>query len=531
MRRVREILKYRFEQGLGHKAIALRVGAAPSTVRETLRRAANAGLSWPLAGYVSDAVLEASLYKAAGTKTGHRRCVEPDWAEVHRELKRKHVTLQILWDEYIGRHPDGYRYSRFCDLYGGWAMKLPVTMRQDHIPGDKLFVDYAGDTVTVIVDRLTGKTRQAHLFVAVLGASSLSFAQARWSETLPAVRFEGSEETMFNRLSRLVAGCATVFASLLLSSALAFAADALSSWNDGATKQAIIGFVTSVTQTGSKQFVPAEDRVAVFDNDGTLWTEQPIYFQFAFMLDRVKALAPKHPEWKHKEPFRSILAGDMAGLAKSGEKGMIEVGMETHAGMTSEQFTGIVRDWFAASKHPRFGRPYDEITFLPMRELLDYLRANGFKTYIVSGGGIEFMRPVAEKMYGIPPEQVIGSYITTKYALRDGKPVLQRERAIGFVDDGPGKPVGINTFIDRRPIFVAGNSDGDYEMLRWVTAGDGPRLGIIVHHTDETREYAYDRRSHVGRLNKALTEAPERGWVVVDMKADWKRVFSFETDK
>jgi hypothetical protein len=336
---------------------------------------------------------------------------------------------------------------------------------------------------------------------------------------------------MFKRLSGLVLGCTAVLASLLLSAALALAADALPSWSEGPAKQAIVDFVHSVTEEGGGRFVPVEDRIAVFDNDGTLWTEHPIYFQFAFMLDRVKALAPQHPEWKEKEPFKSILEGNMAGIAKSGEKGIMDLGMETHAGMSSEEFTKIVDDWFAGAKHPRFGRPYNEITFLPMRELLDYLRANGFKTYIVSGGGIEFMRPMTEKMYGIPPEQVIGSYIVTKYALKDGKPVLQRERAVGFVDDGPGKPVGINTFIGRRPIFVAGNSDGDYEMLRWATAGDGPRLGVIVHHTDDKREYAYDRKTDIGRLDKALTEAPERGWVLIDMKADWKRIFAFEADK
>lgn len=332
---------------------------------------------------------------------------------------------------------------------------------------------------------------------------------------------------MLKHISKWICCCI----ALLLPASLALAGDALPSWNDNAARRAIVDFVTSVTQKGGTQFVPVEDRIAVFDNDGTLWTEQPVYFQLAFMLDRVKALAPEHPEWKQREPFKSILEGNVAGIAKSGEKGIMDVGMETHADMTSEAFTRIVDDWFATSKHGRFNRHYYEITYLPMRELLDYLRANGFKTYIVSGGGIEFMRPMTEKMYGIPPEQVIGSYIVTKYALKDGKPVLERERAVGFVDDGPGKPVGINTFIGRRPIFVAGNSDGDYEMLRWATSGDGPRLGVIVHHTDEKREYAYDRESRIGRLDKALTEAPERGWVLIDMKADWKRIFSFETDK
>ncbi|MDK1377896.1 MULTISPECIES: HAD family hydrolase [unclassified Sinorhizobium] len=312
----------------------------------------------------------------------------------------------------------------------------------------------------------------------------------------------------------------------------AFAADTppadLPSWNDGDTKSAIVGFVTRVTTEGGSDYVAEPDRIAVFDNDGTLWTEQPNYFQALFINDRVKALAPEHPEWKEKEPFASLLKGDMAGVAASGEKGIAELAMTTHAGMTTEAFNKIVTDWFATARHPRFDRPYNEITYLPMRELLDYLRANGFRTYIVSGGGIEFMRPMTEEMYGIPPEQVIGSSITTKYQLEGDTPVLMREPTVDFIDDGPGKPVGINKFIGRRPIFVAGNSDGDYEMLRWVTSGPGARFGLIVHHTDGEREWAYDRRSHIGKLDKALTEAPERGWQLVDMKADWNRIYAFE---
>ncbi|MBL0370912.1 haloacid dehalogenase-like hydrolase [Rhizobium sp. KVB221] len=299
----------------------------------------------------------------------------------------------------------------------------------------------------------------------------------------------------------------------------------LPSWNDGATKASIVAFVKNVTTEGSSAFVPAEDRIAVFDNDGTLWTEHPIYFQLAFALDRVKAMAPQHPEWKENEPFKSILAGDIEGLAATGEKGVVEVIMETHAGMTTEEFNSITRDWFASAEHPRFKRHYNELTYLPMRELLDYLRANGFKTYIVSGGGVEFMRPMTESMYGIPPEQVIGSRIVTKYMLKDDKPVLMREPKVDFIDDKTGKPVAINSIIGRRPIFVAGNSDGDYEMLRWSTAGDGLRLGVIVHHTDAVREYAYDRDTHFGKLDKAMTEAPERGWVLIDMKTDWKAIY------
>jgi len=305
-------------------------------------------------------------------------------------------------------------------------------------------------------------------------------------------------------------------------------AQELPSWNDGASKQAIVDFVKKVTTQGGTDYVAPEDRIAVFDNDGTLWTEQPFYFQLGFALDRVKALSPEHPEWKEKEPFKSVLAGDLKGIAKGGEKGMVELIMETHAGMTTDDFNKIVTDWFASARHPKTGKPYNEMTFLPMRELLDYLRANGFKTFIVSGGGVEFMRPITERAYGIPPEQVVGSTITTQYALVDDTPVLNRLPKIDFVDDGPGKPVGINKFIGRRPIFAAGNSDGDYEMLRWVTAAPAPRFAMIVHHTDAEREYAYDRKSDFGKLDKALDEAAARNWLLVDMKADWKKIYAFD---
>lgn len=303
-------------------------------------------------------------------------------------------------------------------------------------------------------------------------------------------------------------------------------ADNLPSWNDGPPKQAIVDFVTRTTTAGGVGFVKPDERIAVFDNDGTLWPEQPYYVQLGFMLDRVKALAPQHPEWKAKEPFRSILAGDLKGIAKAGEKGIVELGMETHAGMTTDQFSKIVADWFVTAKNPKTGRLFVEMGYQPMRELLDYLRANGFKIYIVSGGGVEFMRPVTEKMYGIPPEQVIGSSIATEYAIVGDVPVLRRRPKIDFVDDGPGKPVGINRFIGRRPIFVAGNSDGDYEMLRWVTANPQHGFAMIVHHTDGVREFAYDRKSAFGKLDKALDEADRRHWLVVDMKADWKTIYA-----
>ncbi len=306
----------------------------------------------------------------------------------------------------------------------------------------------------------------------------------------------------------------------------AVAADPLPSWNDGCpSKSAIHSFVARVTMEGSPDFVPPAERIAVFDNDGTLWCEQPIYFQFAFAIDRVKVLAAEHPEWKEKKPFASAIKGDLKGLAATGERGLLEIIVATHAGMTTEEFAGTVKDWLATARHPRFQRPYNDLVYQPMVELLAFLRVNGFKTYIVSGGGIEFMRPWVEKAYGIPPEQVVGSSGKLKYELRQGEPVLVKLPEINFIDDKAGKPVGIEQHIGRRPIAAFCNSDGDYEMLRWTTAGPGPRLGMIVHHTDSQREYTYDRASHVGRLEKALDEAPDRGWVVVDMKRDWKQVF------
>jgi phosphoglycolate phosphatase-like HAD superfamily hydrolase len=340
------------------------------------------------------------------------------------------------------------------------------------------------------------------------------------------------EEAMLRRLFPVGrAYLAMMLFCLLGAPVTALAQQVLPSWADGQTKTAIVDFVKAVTTEGGAKFVPVVDRVAVFDNDGTLWSEHPVYFQLAFAIDRVKALAPQHPEWKENEPYKSLLAGDMKGLAASGEKGLMELMMETHANMSTDEFNKLVTEWFATAEHPRFKKHYYELTFLPMRELLDYLRANGFKTYIVSGGGIEFMRPMTERMYGIPPEQVVGSSIVTKYMLKNDVPSLMREAKIDFIDDGAGKPVGINSRIGRRPIFVAGNSDGDYEMLRWSTAGEGPRLGIIVHHTDGAREYAYDKDTHFGRLDKAMTEAPGRGWILVDMKNDWKTIYPFEATK
>jgi len=310
---------------------------------------------------------------------------------------------------------------------------------------------------------------------------------------------------------------------------LAFGQDALPSWNDGPAKAAITSFVSRVTKAGGSDYVPPAERIAVFDNDGTLWSEQPIYFQLAFAIDRVKALAPQRPEWKEKEPFASVLKGDLKGLAASGEKGLLEIMAATHTGMTTDEFEQTVKEWLATARHPRFQRPYNDLVFQPMLELLAYLRASGFKTYIVSGGGVEFMRPWTEKAYGIPPEQVVGSSGKLKYELRGDKPVLVKLPEVNFIDDKAGKPVGIEQFIGRRPVMCFGNSDGDYEMLRWTTSGSGPRFGLIVHHTDADREWAYDRGSHVGRLEKALEEAPQRGWTVVDMKRDWKVIFAFKS--
>jgi len=303
------------------------------------------------------------------------------------------------------------------------------------------------------------------------------------------------------------------------------AGDALPSWNDGPAKAAIVDFVARVTKESGPDFVPAAERIATFDNDGTLWSEQPLYFQFIFMIDRVKALAPEHPEWQTEEPFHSVLAGDMKGALASGEAGLVKMGMATHAGMTTDEFDKIVTDWLATARHPTLKRPYTELVYQPMLELLAYLRANGFKTYIVSGGGIEFMRTFSEKVYGVPPEQVIGSSIKTKFELRDGKPVITRLPEIDFIDDGPGKPVGIEKFIGRRPLAAFGNSDGDLQMLQWTAAGAGPRLVLIVHHTDAEREWAYDRKSPIGKLDKALDEATARGWTVVSMKDDWKTIY------
>jgi len=314
-----------------------------------------------------------------------------------------------------------------------------------------------------------------------------------------------------------------LYAGLLVASAAA--ADPLPSWNDTGSKQAIIAFVDRVTRADSEDYVPPAERIATFDNDGTLWAEQPVYFQAMYVADRIKALAPRHPEWKTQEPFASLLKGDMKGVMAGGEAGLVKLVMATHAGMTTEEFERGVSEWIATAKHPKSGRLLTEMVYQPMLELLAYLRANDFKTYIVSGGGIEFMRPWTERVYGVPPEQVVGSSGGLKYELRDGKTVIVKLPEIALNDDKEGKPVGIQRHIGRRPIAAFGNSDGDLQMLQWTTAGAGPRFALYVHHTDAEREYAYDRESHIGKLDQGLDEARARGWTVVDMKQDWNRIY------
>jgi len=312
---------------------------------------------------------------------------------------------------------------------------------------------------------------------------------------------------------------------LLLLSVTAAAADALPSWNDGGAKSAIVAFVERVTKEGSPDFVPAAERIATFDNDGTLWAEKPLYVQALFMFDRIAALAPQHPEWKTEEPFASVLRGDVKAALAGGEHALLQMAMATHGGMTTDEFEGIVEGWLATARHPATGRAYTEMVYQPMLELLAYLRANGFETFIVSGGGIEFMRPWTERVYGVPPERVVGSSIKTRFELRDGQPVLLRLPEIDFIDDGAGKPVGIHQHVGRRPIAAFGNSDGDLQMLQWACVGRPLSFCLYVHHTDAEREWAYDRDSSVGRLDRGLDEAAQRGWTVVDMKSDWKVVF------
>jgi phosphoglycolate phosphatase-like HAD superfamily hydrolase len=318
-----------------------------------------------------------------------------------------------------------------------------------------------------------------------------------------------------------------VFVLLCAWSAVA-SAQPLPSWNEGEAKARIVAFVQAVTAKGTKDFVAPAERIATFDNDGTLWAEQPMYFQFLFAIDRVKVLAPKHPEWKDRDPFASLLKGDLKGVRSGGEHALLQIMAVTHSGVTTDAYEKVVKDWLRTARHPRFQRPYTELAYQPMLELLAYLRENGFKTFIVSGGGVEFIRAFAEQVYGIPPEQVIGSSGKQKLEMRQGKPVIVKLPAVDFVDDKEGKPLGIQRSIGRRPIAAFGNSDGDLQMLQWTAAGEGARFCLYVHHDDAEREWAYDRKSSIGRFDKGLDEARARGWTVVSMKSDWKRIFSFD---
>ncbi len=305
--------------------------------------------------------------------------------------------------------------------------------------------------------------------------------------------------------------------------------DPLPSWNEGETKSSIIDFVNEVTDPASENFIEVADRIAAFDNDGNLWSEQPAYFQLFFAIDRVKQLADEHPEWKTQQPFKAVLEDDLKTLAGFGEHGLIEIVMATHGNITTDEFETIVKEWLSTAKHPRFDRPYTQLVYQPMLELLDYLRSKDFKTFIVSGGGIEFMRPWVEEVYGIPRDQVVGSSIKTEFTIRDGEPVIMRLPEMDFIDDKEGKPVGIHRFIGRKPVFASGNSDGDLPMLQWTASGEGSRFMLYLHHTDGEREWAYDRESHIGRLDKGLDEAREKGWTVIDMKEDWKVIYPFES--
>ena len=321
---------------------------------------------------------------------------------------------------------------------------------------------------------------------------------------------------------KILAAIPSVCALLL---AAARAGDALPSWNNTGPKQAIVAFVQQVTEPGSPAFVPVAERIATFDHDGTLWAEQPVYSQVCFACDRIKALAPQHPEWTTQEPFASVLKGDLKAALAGGDRAQLAMTIAVQAGMTTDEFAGTVSDWLATARHPQTKRRYPEMVYQPMLELLAYLRANGFKTFIVSGGGIDFMRPWTEKVYGIPPEQVIGSSLKLKFELRHGQPVLVSLPELNFIDDNVGKPVGIESHIGRRPLAAFGNSDGDLQMMQWTAAGSGLRLCLYVHHTDAQREWAYDRNSPIGRFDKALTEAQAKGWTIVSMKDDWNVIY------
>jgi len=377
------------------------------------------------------------------------------------------------------------------------------------------------DYVDRFVPQRTGEHFNPHV---TIGVGQIPFVEQMKAASFPTFKFKVAGSAVY-QLGNFGTAAKQLWAWQPAVAAAATDGDPLPSWNEGKSKAAIKKFVADATTPGSPNFVPPIDRIATFDNDGTLWCEMPIYVQCAFAIDRVRKLAPQHPDWRSKQPFKAVLENNKAQIIASGERGLVEIVLAGHAGMTPDRFEQIVRDWLAKARHPRFHRPYTSLAYQPMLELLAYLRANEFKTFIVSGGGIDFMRPWTERVYGVPRYQVVGSSVKVKYDLRNGQPVLLRLPEGNFIDDFDGKPIGITRFIGRRPIAAFGNSDGDYEMLRWTTAGDGPRFGLIVHHTDAVREYAYDFPSLVGQLHRALEEAPHYGWTVVSMKTDWKTIF------
>lgn len=377
------------------------------------------------------------------------------------------------------------------------------------------------DYVNAFVPRRTGENFNPHV---TIGVGQIPFVEQMKSAPFPRFKFQIAGAAAFH-LGDFGTAAKQLWKWKPPSATSANDVEPLPSWNDGPAKSEIMKFVDNVTTEGSSQYVPPDLRIATFDNDGTLWCEMPIYVQCAFAIDRVKQLAPDHPEWKTKQPFKAVLENNKEALIDSGERGLVDIVLAGHTGMTPEKFERIVVAWLDTARHPRFHRPYTALAYQPMLELLAYLRANEFKTFVVSGGGIDFMRPWTERVYGIPRYQVVGSAVKLKYELRDGEPILMRLPEVVFVDDKQGKPEGIGRHIGLRPIAAFGNSDGDYEMLRWTTAGDGPRFGLIVHHTDAVREYAYDYPSLVGQLHRALEEAPRFGWTVVSMKDDWKTIF------
>lgn len=320
-----------------------------------------------------------------------------------------------------------------------------------------------------------------------------------------------------------------IFIALLLFHSHSFAdTNDLPSWQEGPAKRAIVAFVEDVTNNQSKSYVAPEDRIATFDNDGTLWAEQPLYFQLFFAFDQIKKMAPNHPDWQNQEPFASVLKGDYKGALKGGKADLAKILMASHTDMTTEEFKAAAKTWLSTAKHPKTQKLFTEMVYQPMLELLDYLRANQFHTYIVSGGGIDLIRVFSNEVYGIPPEQVVGSSVKATYEIREGIPVIVKQPELFFYDDKEGKPIAIHQHIGKRPILAVGNSDGDYQMIEWTTAGKMPRLGVFIHHTDGKREWAYDRDSQIGQFNKGLDEAKKKGWVVVDMKKEWKKVFPFE---